>query len=187
MAIVVTQELINRVRFLAFNPTQEQISDAMIGDIIQQWIDIIGDDDKNYCQILLNSLLSVLQYLWNRDIIDNGNQAGGATGRTEKVGEVSVSVSYSKSSTYSSPWEDIYNRYLNGELTIPGCAGDGNGGDKGVAGRVIVGGVDAYEINRVNSDPRSVNGLGSVSSVDRVYRNRNWNWSHYRGGRFRRW
>ena len=186
MAVVVTQELIDRVRFLAFNPTQEQISDELIGEIIQQWIDIIGDDDKNYCQILLNSLLYVLQYLWNKDIIDHGNQAGGATGRTEKVGEVSVSVSYSKSSTYSSPWEEIYNKYLNGDLTIPGCSTGGDG-DRGVAGKVIVGGVDACEIARVNSRPQSVNGLGSVSSVDRLYRNRNWSFSHAPNRRFRRW
>ncbi|CAI2504456.1 Uncharacterised protein [Serratia ficaria] len=160
MTMVVTPGLIAQVRLLAFNPTEEQISDEQIGEIIQGWIDIIGDDDKNRCQILYNSLMSVLQWLWNRDIIDQGGESGGSTGRREKVGEVEVQTTYSSTSVHHSPWEDIYNRYLNGDLTIPGC-GDMSG-TRGIISKVIHGGVDACEIDRVNSDPRSVNGLGSV-------------------------
>lgn len=179
MAVVVTPALIAQVRLLAFNPTEDQISDEEIGSIIQGWIDILGDDDKNRCQILYNSLISVLQWLWNRDIIDQGNNSAGSTGRREKVGEVEVQVTYSSTSVYNSPWEAIYNRYLNGDLIIPGC-GDMSG-SRGVSSKVIVGGVDACEIERVNCDPRSVNGLGSVASVDRRYANKNYNRSYGSG------
>ena len=165
MAITVTPELILQVRTLAFSPTEEQISDVIIGNIIQTWINVIGDDDDNLCQILYDSLLSVLQYLWNKDLINQGNQSGGATGRTEKVGEIQVSQTWSSTSVYNSPWEGIYNKYLNGDLLIAGCSFEG----RGIASKVIIGGVDRCEIHRVNSRPNSVNGLGGVASVDTRY------------------
>lgn len=167
---LVASELVARIRLLAYNPTQDMISDNTILQIIESWIDIFGDDDKNKCKVLWNSLISVLEYLWNTDLIKQGTEVGSMAGRTEKVGEVQVSVTYTPNTYYTSPWEDIYKSYLNGDFKIPGCSGVNGASDK-----VLVGGVNACEIERVNSNPVSVNGLGSVASVDRRSKNTDWN------------
>ena len=161
--MLIAAELVPKIRILVYNPSQEVLPDAVIEEIIQTWIDIIGDDDKNLCAVLWNSLISVLEYLWNTDILNHNDQTGGALSRREKVGEVEVQVTFSNGQTeYHSPWEDIYNGYLNGDMMIPGCSGY-----RGATSKVLIGGVDAREICRVNSDPNSVNGLGEVASVDR--------------------
>lgn len=165
--MLVASELVKRVRLLAFNPSTTLISDEDVESIIQGWIDMWGTDDKYLCKVLWNSLLSLLQFLWNTDIINHNTSTGGATSRTEKVGQVMVTVEYGDSSSdYSSPWEDIYNRYLNGELQIPNCPLGNGAGSK-----ILIGGVSQKEINRVNSNPDSVNGLGCVGSVDRHTQN----------------
>ncbi|WNL63497.1 hypothetical protein [Citrobacter phage Tr1] len=165
--MLIASELAPMIRILVFNPTQEQLPDAMLEQIIQTWIDILGDDDSNKCAVLWNSLISVLEYLWNTDMLKHGSQTGGALSRKEKVGEVQVEVVYSTGQTeYQSPWENIYNGYLNGSMIIPGCTAG-----RGATSKVLIGGVDAREIERVNSNPNSVNGLGGVASVDRNTRN----------------
>lgn len=180
--MLVASNLVTRLRLLAFNPSTDLISEDEIQSIIQGWIDIYGDDDKNLCKVLWSSLLSLLQFLWNTDIIAHNEATGGATARTEKVGQVQVTVQYGESSSdYSSPWEDIYNRYLNGELQIPSCPTM-----VGAASKVLIGGVSQREIDRVNSNPDSANGLGNVGSVDRCNRNVNWNYGRLFGrGRWR--
>ena len=172
--MLIASDLVTRLRLLAFNPSTDLISEDEIESIIQGWIDIYGNDDKNLCKVLWSSLLSLLQFLWNTDIITHNETTGGATSRTEKVGQVQVTVEYGDSSSdYTSPWEDIYNRYLSGELQIPSCPTM-----SGAASKVLIGGVSQREIDRVNSNPDSVNGLGSVGSVDRRTRNMNWNYDH---------
>lgn len=175
--------LLPTLRILVYNPSQETISDETMTTIVQGWIDVFGDDDANKCLVLWNSLISILEFLWNTDMINHATTTGGATSRMEKVGQVQVQVEYDNGSTsYTSPWENIYTNYLNGTLQIPGCAIA-----NGVSSKVLIGGVSANEINRVNSNPDSVNGLGDVASVDR--RNRNVDWERrnrpYFPGRFR--
>lgn len=168
--MLIASELAPMIRILVFNPSQETLPDDVLLQIIQTWIDIIGSDDSNKCAVLWNSLISVLEYLWNTDVLNNNNQSGGALSRKEKVGEVQVEVVFSNGqSEYHSPWEDIYNGYINGNMMIPGCSAY-----RGATSKVLVGGVDAREIERVNSDPNSVNGLGGVASVDRNTRNVNY-------------
>lgn len=168
--MLVAADLVPMIRILVFNPSQEVLPDEIVEQIIQTWIDIIGNNDSNKCAVLWNSLISVLEYLWNTDLLNHNNQTGGALSRKEKVGEIQVEVVFSNGqSEYHSPWEDIYNGYLNGDMMIPGCASG-----RGVTSKILVGGVDAREIERVNSDPNSVNGLGGVASVDRNTRNINY-------------
>lgn len=168
--MLVAADLVPMIRILVFNPSQEVLPDELVEQIIQTWIDIIGNNDSNKCAVLWNSLISVLEYLWNTDLLNHNDQTGGAISRKEKVGEIQVEVVFSNGqSEYHSPWEDIYNGYLNGDMMIPGCASG-----RGVTSKILVGGVDAREIERVNSDPNSVNGLGGVASVDRNTRNINY-------------
>lgn len=168
--MLIATELAPMIRILVFNPTQEVLPDEVLIPLIQTWIDVIGYDDANKCAVLWNSLISVLEYLWNTDLLNNNSQTGGALSRKERVGEVQVEVVFSNGQTeYHSPWEDIYNGYINGDMMIPGCASG-----RGVTSKVLVGGVSATEIERVNSDPDSVNGLGGVASVDRNTRNVNY-------------
>lgn len=168
--MLVAADLVPMIRILVFNPSQEVLADEIVEQIIQTWIDIIGNNDSNKCAVLWNSLISVLEYLWNTDVLNHNDQTGGAISRKEKVGEIQVEVVFSNGqSEYHSPWEDIYNGYLNGDMMIPGCASG-----RGVTSKILIGGVDAREIERVNSDPNSVNGLGGVASVDRNTRNINY-------------
>ena len=168
--MLVAADLVPMIRILVFNPSQEVLPDEIVEQIIQTWIDIIGNNDSNKCAVLWNSLISVLEYLWNTDLLNHNDRTGGAISRKEKVGEIQVEVVFSNGqSEYHSPWEDIYNGYLNGDMMIPGCASG-----RGVTSKILVGGVDAREIERVNSDPNSVNGLGGVASVDRNTRNINY-------------
>nr|DAY73809.1 MAG TPA: hypothetical protein [Caudoviricetes sp.] len=168
--MLVAADLVPMIRILVFNPSQEVLPDEVVEQIIQTWIDIIGNDDSNKCAVLWNSLISVLEYLWNTDLLNHNEQTGGTLSRKEKVGEVQVEVVFSNGqSEYKSPWEDIYKGYLNGDMMIPGCASG-----RGAASKVLIGGVDACEIERVNSNPNSVNGLGGVASVDRNTRNVNY-------------
>lgn len=168
--MLVAADLVPMIRILVFNPSQEVLPDEIVEQIIQTWIDIIGNNDSNKCAVLWNSLISVLEYLWNTDLLNHNDQTGGAISRKEKVGEIQVEVVFSNGqSEYHSPWEEIYNGYLNGDMMIPGCASG-----RGVTSKILVGGVDAREIERVNSDPNSVNGLGGVASVDRNTRNINY-------------
>jgi len=163
-------QLLPTIRLLTYNPSPETISDDILLTIIQGWIDILGDDDKNKCIVLWNSLVSALEYLLNSDLINHAQQSGGATSRLEKVGQVQVQVQYGDgSSSYTSPWQAIYDNYLNGTLQIPGCAIS-----NGIGSKVLIGGVSATEIDRVNSNPDAVNGLGRVASVDRKTRNIKW-------------
>lgn len=168
--MLIASELVPIIRRLVYNPTQEEISDAEIEQIIQGWIDVIGDKDSDKCAVLWNSLISVLQYLWNKDILDHNHETGGVLSRKEQAGQVRVEVVYGNGQTeYHSPWEDIYNGYLDGGLMIPGCAAG-----RGITSKILIGGVDQREIDRVNSDPNSVNGLGGVASIDRNSRNINY-------------
>nr|DAQ32724.1 MAG TPA: hypothetical protein [Caudoviricetes sp.] len=168
--MLVAADLVPMIRILVFNPSQEVLPDEIVEQIIQTWIDIVGNNDSNKCAVLWNSLISVLEYLWNTDLLNHNDQTGGAISRKEKVGEIQVEVVFSNGqSEYHSPWEHIYNGYLNGDMMIPGCASG-----RGVTSKILVGGVDAREIERVNSDPNSVNGLGGVASVDRNTRNINY-------------
>lgn len=168
--MLIAADLAPMIRILVFNPSQEVLPDDVLINIIQTWIDILGNDDSNKCAVLWNSLISVLEYLWNTDLLNHQTQTGGALSRKERVGEVQVEVVFSNGQTeYKSPWENIYNGYINGDMMIPGCASG-----RGVTSKVLIGGVSATEIERVNSNPDSVNGLGGVASVDRKTRNINY-------------
>lgn len=165
--MLIASELAPMIRILVFNPSQEVLPDDVLIQIIETWIQIIGSEDVNKCAVLWNSLISVLEYLWNNDLLNHNTQTGGALSRKERVGEVQVEVVFSNGQTeYHSPWEDIYNGYLNGGMMIPGCSSG-----RGATSKILVGGVSATEIDRVNSNPDSVNGLGGVASVDRNTRN----------------
>lgn len=168
--MLIATDLAPIIRILVYNPSQEVLPDEVLIQIIQTWIDIIGNEDSNKCAVLWNSLISVLEYLWNTDLLNNNSQSGGALSRKEKVGEVQVEVVFSNGQTeYQSPWENIYNGYMNGDMMIPGCSAG-----RGATSKVLIGGVSATEIDRVNSNPDSVNGLGCVSSIDRNTRNINY-------------
>ena len=45
-------ELAPLIRILVYNPSQEVLPDAMLIQIIQTWIDIIGNEDKDKCSIV---------------------------------------------------------------------------------------------------------------------------------------
>lgn len=179
---LVASDLVTRLRMLCYNPSQDLISDEYMEQLIQTWIDILGSDDKDLCTVLWNSLASILEYLWNTDVLAHMEETGGATQRMERVGEVTVNVRYGESpDDYVSPWETIYNNYLNGELQIPGCARNG------ASSKVLIGGVNQQEINRINRNPNSVNGLGGVASIDRHHRNIDWYRNHFGALNYRRY
>lgn len=178
---IIASDLVSRLRMLCYNPSQDLISDDQIQTIVQMWIDELGSDDKDKCSVLWNSLASILEYLWNTDVLNHYEETGGATQRLERVGEVTVSVRYGDDpNEYTSPWETIYNNYLNGDLQIPGCARNG------AASKVLIGGVSKSEIDRINRNPDSVNGLGGVASVDRHTRNIDWRRNHFGALLYRR-
>ena len=106
--MLVAADLVPMIRILVFNPSQEVLPDEIVEQIIQTWIDIVGNNDSNKCAVLWNSLISVLEYLWNTDLLNHNDQTGGAISRKEKVGEIQVEVVFSNGqSEYQSPWEDI--------------------------------------------------------------------------------
>lgn len=170
--------LLPTIRLLTYNPSQDKLSDETLTNIIQGWIDIFGDDDKNKCIILWNSLISALEWLLNTDLINHAETTGGATSRLEKVGQVQVEVKYGDdSSSYTSPWQNIYDSYLNGTLQIPGCAIA-----NGVSSRVLIGGVSRAEVERVGSNPDGINGLGKTATVDRRRSSESSAWDRSRRG-----
>lgn len=150
-----TQEQINKVRLYCYNATEGLLPDAIIAANIDKWLAIYPSPEQEGIA-LYNATIDCLYYL----IYTDPNAPSGSSGysRTEKVGQVSVSVQYS--GEYISPWQKILDGYLNGDLVVPGAV-------KNVTGKVIIGGVDAGEINRVNLQRNSVNGLGCMQGVDK--------------------
>ena len=63
-----------------------------------------------------------------------------------------VQVTTETTGEYVSKWKRILDGYLSGDLRFPGIRSP-----KGKS--VIIGGVDQREIDRVNANPYSVNGL----------------------------
>lgn len=139
-----TQKQIEQIRAYCYFPSQEQLPDSVIDSKIDQWATVYGDTP----QTLYNALLDCLRYL----IYSDADYAAGSAGnkRTESVGNVSVSVE--STGEYISKYQRILDGYLQGDLRFPGI--------KSPKGRgVIIGGVDRREIERVNANPNSVDGL----------------------------
>lgn len=139
-----SQEQIEQIRAYCYFPSQAQLPDSVIASKIEQWAEVHG----NTPQTLYNALLDCLRYL----IYTDANYTPGSAGskRTENVGNVSVSVE--STGEYISKYQRILDGYLSGDLRFPGI--------KSPKGRgVIVGGVDQREIDRVNANPYSVDGL----------------------------
>jgi len=149
-----TQEQIDKVRIYCFNPSPVLLPDAVIAANIDKWLAIYPDPIQEGV-VLYNATIDCLYYLIYTDPDAPTSKSGYK--RTEKVGQVQVSVE--STGEYVSRWQNILNGYLNGDLTLPGQPSK-------VGKTVIIGGVDRREIDRVNSDRNSVNGLGCFG-IDR--------------------
>lgn len=149
-----TQEQIDLVRGYCFYPTEAELPDNIIAAQIDKWLAVYPQPDQ-YAIAMYNATLDCLRYL----VYTDPNWSGGSLGssRMEKVGQ--VQVTQETTGEYVSRWQKILDDYLNGYLTIPGAPTKLGKG-------VIIGGVSAKEINRVNCDYDSVNGLGCFG-VDR--------------------
>lgn len=58
--MLVASDLVPMIRILVFNPSQETLPDAMIEQIIQTWIDVLGNDDANKCAVLWSQHVNVV-------------------------------------------------------------------------------------------------------------------------------
>jgi hypothetical protein len=147
-----TQQQIDKVRAYAFYPTQQKVSDAIIEANIEKWEAVISPDVVNREGIILyNATLDTLRYL----VYTDPSESAGYRLR-EKVNKVEREVE--TQSNYVGKWEKILEDYLNGTLIIPEYSVSGK--------KVFVGGVSAEEINRVNNDIDSVNGLGRYTGIN---------------------
>lgn len=141
-----TQQQIEKVRAYAYFPSQIQLPDKIISDKIDQWATVHGDTP----QTLYKALLDCLRYLVYTDPNIAAGTGTGGNSRTEQVGQVQVTTE--TTGEYVSKWKRILDGYLSGDLRFPGIRSP-----KGK--NVIIGGVDRREIDRVNANPYSVNGL----------------------------
>ncbi|MFM8097963.1 hypothetical protein PU656_18700 [Klebsiella pneumoniae] len=141
-----TIEQIEKVRAYAYFPSQAQLPDSVIASKIDMWADVHGDTP----QTLYNALLDCLRYLVYTDPNIAAGTGTGGNSRTEQVGQVQVTTE--TTGEYVSKWKRILDGYLSGDLRFPGIRSP-----KGK--NVIIGGVDRREIDRVNANPYSVNGL----------------------------
>ncbi len=149
-----TQEQIDKVRAYCFYPSEQLISDAVIEAQIDKWLAIYPKPEQEGIA-LYNATLDSLRYLIYTDPFWQTGSQGSS--RTEKVGQ--VQVTQENTGEYISRWQKILDDYLDGLIKIPGTVS--------VIGKgVIIGGVKASEINRVNSNLDGVNGLGCFG-VDR--------------------
>lgn len=149
-----TQQQIDLVRRHCFYPTIDELPDTIISAYIDDWLTLYPRPEQ-LVYALYNATLDCLRYL----VYTDPNYSSGSLGslRKEEVGQVKVTAQ--TVGEYISRWQKILDDYLNGILPYPGL--------KSPLGKgVIIGGVSADEINRVNSNPDSVNGLG-CTGVDR--------------------
>jgi len=143
---IANQQQIEQIRAYAYFPSNEQLPESVIASKIAMWADIHGDAP----QTLYKALLDCLRYLVYTDPNIAAGTGTGGNSRTEQVGQVQVTVE--TSGEYISKWQRILAGYLSGDLRFPGVRSQ-----KGKS--VIIGGVDQREIDRVNANPYSVNGL----------------------------
>lgn len=149
-----TQDQINLVRSYCYYPSETILPDEIIAAQIDKWLAVYPlPIQEPYA--LYNATLDCLRYLVYTDPLWQGGTQGSS--RTEKVGQ--VSVTQETTGEYVSRWQMILDDYLDGRLVIPG-------GPSKLGKGVIIGGVSANEINRVNSNFDGVNGLGCFG-VDR--------------------
>lgn len=141
-----TQQQIEQIRAYAYFPSQTQLPDSVIASKIDMWADVHGDTP----QTLYKALLDCLRYLVYTDPNIAAGTGTGGNSRTEQVGQVQVTTE--TTGEYLSKWKRILDSYLSGDLRFPGIRSP-----KGKS--VIIGGVDRREIERVNANPYSVNGL----------------------------
>lgn len=149
-----TQEQIDKVRAYCYYPSETLISDEVIAAQIDKWLAVYPKPAQEPIA-LYNATLDCLRYLIYTDPLWQGGSQGSS--RTEKVGQ--VQVTQETTGEYVSRWEKILNDYLDGLISIPG-------GPRILGKGVIIGGVSANEINRVNCNLDGVNGLGCFG-VDR--------------------
>lgn len=142
-----TPEQIEQVRAYAYFPSQAQLPDLVIANKIDEWLQVYPQNEP---MALYKALISALQYLIYTDPNLEAGSGTGGNSRTEQVGQVQVTVE--TSGEYISKWQRILDGYLSGDLRFPGVRSP-----KGKT--VIIGGVDQREIDRVNANPYSVNGL----------------------------
>lgn len=150
-------EQIEKVRSYCFNPSQTLLPDAVVVANIDKWLGVYPNPAQEGVA-LYNATIDCLYYLVYTDPEAPTSKDGYK--RTEKVGQVQVSVE--TTGEYISKWQNILNGYLNGDLYIPGQPST-------IGKTVIIGGVDRSEIDRVNFNRNSVNGLGCFG-VDRCKR-----------------
>ncbi|MCP3683204.1 MAG: hypothetical protein GY861_10990 [bacterium] len=147
------QELIDKILF-AMGISEEDIPLEVITYYLEQWLEIYPD---NECLALHNTVLSLYDWL----IKDASKNASGGGNRKEKVGNVQVEVG---ATNKSQDWQDAKDAYLESPWTaFPSCRDELG---KGVAGRVIVGGVREDSIDAVNcNDNIRTGGASEVCGV----------------------
>lgn len=172
---LVADNLLTAVRTAIYQDSTK-ITDDVILMYLNEAIDTIGSKDSDRCAVLYDAVLSCLQYLSTKYRIDLAESSGGSTYRMEKVGQVQIQVENTQDDFYASdPYLPLYNKYLSGEYGIgSGCPIMARADNK-----ILVGGVNLTEVERVKRSPDSVNGLKGVTSVDR---GGIWDYRRNRGG-----
>lgn len=160
--MLVDTQLLGFVR-RAIYADESKISDEQLLEIINQYFENIGQQNNKRCLILYNAILSALQYLANVYNIELAASTGGATERTERVGQVEVTAKYNDKDLYSdNPWQRLHDSYFYGRLQVIGCPMQAKATDN-----VLIGGVDRSEIHRVKDNCNSVDGLQGLYSKKR--------------------
>ncbi|AUR92132.1 head completion adaptor [Vibrio phage 1.170.O._10N.261.52.C3] len=179
MAIVV-QEIVDRVRFLMGDPSQEVISDQQITDIANNCISEIGNEDSDKCEVTYCTLINTLRYLINKERADSSNKSGAVKKRKEKRGETEIEEQYSDSGSAQGygGWNDMLNEYLADPTLV--CAELAR---EAANNLIIIGGVSQSEYDRVNDDLDKRNGYMQKNS--RRYNYSTFNYSGNRNNRFR--
>lgn len=151
---LVAENLLTAVR-TAIYQTSDVISDDVILMYLNEAIDTIGSKTSDRCAVLYDAVLSCLQYLSTKYRLNIAESSGGSTYRMEKVGQVQIQVENTQDDFYASdPYLPLYNKYLSGEFTIgAGCPVMARADNK-----ILVGGVNLTEVERVKRNPQSVNG-----------------------------
>lgn len=106
------QEMIDRIRFLLGDISEEILPDSTIEYIITTYQ--MNNPDASDCEVIYYSLLECILYLARKTIVEQGGSGGSVTEREEKNGKRSIKVKYSDqtSNTAVQPWVDLYDHFV---------------------------------------------------------------------------
>ena len=158
------QDLIEQILF-AMGLDECDIPQDVIAYYLEEW-QTVYPEPEDRCFVLHYTVLSLYDWL----IKDASKNASGGGTREEKVGNVQIKEGATDKSV---DWQNAKDAYLESPWTaFPSCKDQLA---KGVAGRVIVGGVRKNKIDEINlNDNIRTGGASEVGGVHQPSIYRNW-------------